>query len=872
MDKTDKNKKLEAFAQILLQRGKESGMVWNGVNWVPAEGASKTSPTSPKSPKPVSSSSTKKSVNFFKDFKKTIIPIANEISLIKKAVVRFSANQEKIKKEEDDQRRKEKNEKYLSKYKRPTVQKIDPDKKGGGNLSSLFGSLINLFTGIIKFFLIGFGLILLADFLKKAGVKDAIKNFIKKVLEVVSDLITKGAELIHDILKPGEISNKIIDFIQLVINTVLKVASDFTEFLRNFVNKISSDQELLSKLQTIIENIVTTIFTVVMTAIESIKESISKFGPEISKAILDGVIFILNGIASGIQYVTTFFNSQEFRQSFADLVQSVYDLIVSILNVEIPVPGLGSVKLITLILAVEGTVLAAKLALSTLTASIYGWIAKRALSSAIGGMDCSGVLGGKGGTGTSGKPGKRKKGFFETGANLLQWGGLAAGATALYSTISGVYERGEQLDEKYEDAPTVDPSTTANQQAPTQNYVDQKPPSQTPTQTGVSTTVNNSFVAPPASLTNSSVPSSPTAPSPARPVNQNPPGMPRSLEEYIGMEFERKKAREGFRNKAYASPEGGTDTIGIGHKLSNAEQNAGGVFIGGRLVKADRNTPLTDQQVKDLYIQDVMNHANGAKRQVNSLAGQDVWTGLNPMQQYALMDLSFAGGPGLITKDLADAIKSGDMNRASQIIQQKARTYRRNGVMVESKHHARHADLRADIFRGYDPLLSGGTPTALASYTPNEQRQSKPYPSSPSSLPTQVAQASPGSSGQQNQDKDDILNLLSGERMKAMKLEGNIGGGSTSDYDRNKAAATMSFSPKIAGAELKTSSKEVQNLMDQNDVLNRMLTRTASGESAAKDTVISKTATNSFAESGSNKLDLVYDEDFVGKLLGTSVA
>jgi hypothetical protein len=60
--------------------------------------------------------------------------------------------------------------------------------------------------------------------------------------------------------------------------------------------------------------------------------------------------------------------------------------------------------------------------------------------------------------------------------------------------------------------------------------------------------------------------------------------------------------------------------------------------------------------------------------------------------------------------------------------------------------------------------------------------------------------------------------------------------------------------------------------MDQNDVLNRMLTRTASGESAAKDTVISKTATNSFAESGSNKLDLVYDEDFVGKLLGTSVA
>jgi GH24 family phage-related lysozyme (muramidase) len=204
--------------------------------------------------------------------------------------------------------------------------------------------------------------------------------------------------------------------------------------------------------------------------------------------------------------------------------------------------------------------------------------------------------------------------------------------------------------------------------------------------------------------------------------------MPKTLEEYVDMEFERKKRREGFRTTTYASPEGGTDTVGIGHKLTDKEQAAGGVFIGGRLVKVDRTTPMSEQQVKELYRQDIMNHANGAKRQINKLAGQDVWSSLNPMQQYALMDLSFAGGPGLITKDLADAIKSGDMNKAAQIIQQKARTYQKNGMTVESKHHAKHADLRADIFRGYDPLLTGGSPTTVAAYTPNEQRPSKPIP------------------------------------------------------------------------------------------------------------------------------------------------
>ena len=65
-----------------------------------------------------------------------------------------------------------------------------------------------------------------------------------------------------------------------------------------------------------------------------------------------------------------------------------------------------------------------------------------------------------------------------------------------------------------------------------------------------------------------------------------------------------------------------------------------------------------------------------------------------------------------------------------------------------SKHHEKHADLRADIFRGNDPLLAAGTPTTAptqtASYTPNEQRPSKPYPDA--SMPTlaSAAERKPG--------------------------------------------------------------------------------------------------------------------------------
>lgn len=175
--------------------------------------------------------------------------------------------------------------------------------------------------------------------------------------------------------------------------------------------------------------------------------------------------------------------------------------------------------------------------------------------------------------------------------------------------------------------------------------------------------------------------------------------------EVVNKNFATIKKREGFRTKTYASAEGGTDTVGIGHKLTDAEAKAGGVFIKGQLVKVDRNTPLTEQQVLDLYYQDINKHMMAARERI----GKEAFDKLPGNKQYALAELSFAGGPGLISDALIKAIRQGDMGKAEQIIRQTGRYYTKDGQRVESPHHAKHADIRAEMFAKGPTGTSEGT-------------------------------------------------------------------------------------------------------------------------------------------------------------------
>jgi GH24 family phage-related lysozyme (muramidase) len=873
MDSPIKNNK--EFIFNLIQRGKEAGMIWNGVAWVPAGADGKPSKVS-KGPKITEVSRVSKKTspsstdNVPKSFTKIFESIGNEISSMKNTLNAFVKGQEKLKKKADEEKLKEKNEAYAAKYKKGPVKK-DPEKISEEPKKSFFEFLKDLFKSILKFFAVGIGLIALSKFFNVADVKETIKNLIVKILATISGLIVKGSELIHEILKPGETSNKIIGFIEKVIYSVIQVISDFIGFIKNFVQRIATDDKLLGNVQSIIENIVITLFTVIKATVESLKGVFQKVGPELTEGIIKGITFVLEGIASGVQFLTQLVNDPSFRQGFADVFQAMYDLIASIFDIEVPVPVFGTVKLGTIITIVVGTMAALDLAMKALIGYLIVKGAKAGMKSGIrAATGVAGTLkGGKGGSvaqtgcsdvlGGPGKTGKKGRFFDALGGSLgvLQVGGTLLGAGTAAYAFSETSERGDELRNRY-GTMSDDEKLSPSAGVPTTDFTPKYTPSSTSTPSTTPTSTSASAAVPsPAQTTTSSSPSSPTS---ARPVNQSPAGMPKTLEEYVSMEFERKKAREGFRTTTYASPEGGTDTVGIGHKLSKKEQEAGGVFIGGRLVKVDRTTPMSEQQVKDLYIQDIMNHANGAKNQINKLAGQDVWSGLNPMQQYALMDLSFAGGPGLITKDLADAIKSGDMNRAAQLIQQKARTYRKNGVTVESAHHAKHADLRADIFRGYDPLLTGGTSTTVASYTPKAQQSMSTPASSGASL---------SNSGQTSGGENPFSFIE-----KLLPTEPNSVAGSGGMME-NVVSKSLATTPSMASANknmaefLGSASEELKKLMQDNDLLGIFFKdQVAKADSKVPEIVSSsKTSTNVNPEVNSG-IGSVYDEEFVKKVFG----
>ena len=526
MDNTIKNNR--EFIFNLVQKGKEAGMIWNGVAWVPAGADGKPSKVS-KGPKiteisRISKKTSPSSTNITsKSFIKIFESIGNEISSIKNTLNTFVKSQEKLKKKSDEEKLREKNEAYSAKYKKDSVKK-EPGKISEEPKKSFFEFLKDLFKSILKFFAVGIGLIALSKFFSIGDVKETIKNLIVKILTTISDLIVKGSELIHEILKPGETSNKIIGFIEKVINSVIQVVSDFIGFIRNFVQKIATDDKLLGNVQSIIENIVITLFTIIKATVETLKNVFQKVGPELTEGIIKGIVFLLEGIASGVQFLTQLVNNAEFRQGFADVFQSIYDLISSIFDIDVPVPVFGTVKLGTIVAIVVGTMAALDLAFKALLTFLVLRTAKRGLkagASLAGKTECSGVLGG---TGKAGKPGKGRKVLdaLGGGVNALQAGGLVVGAATAAYVYADTSERGEELRERYGIAPdnektassaaaptTGDTSTSAS--APTPTPTDTSKGTSTPTATSASAPVPSPMPAPASSPPSSTAPTSSAA-------------------------------------------------------------------------------------------------------------------------------------------------------------------------------------------------------------------------------------------------------------------------------------------------------------------------------------------------------------------------
>lgn len=661
--------------------------------------------------------------------------IAKDVSLLKINVLKLTKIFEEEKKSSLIARQRQRADDYAAKYKKaPTkVEKniVKEDKK------SFLEMIKDVLSGIFKFALIGLAAIGISKILNMSDLMSTITELAKKMIIGISDVLQKGMSFIRNILNDQDVINSIFN----LAKSVFKFIGDAIIAGANFFSKFVSDPENQQTISGVIVAIISGIANAIKAAYNVTKNLLSENSDALKEGAMSVFLVIKDVIVGTLKAGQNILQSADIKDQFMYIRNAIFNFIGEVMNMPI--------------FEWEGTKVTLKQALIGL--AVATGVLKLAMQFFIGALQGAGMraagLGGGGGVG--GKDGKSGK------------GGNLPGKKSRYSPVDLLVGGATAVGVAYTAYDAMTPDKTDRPTGPAASPSPSPNPSPSPSP------------GPRPSPAPSPAPSPSPTSSPSLPVNQNPPGMPKTLEEYVDMEFERKKKREGFRTTTYASPEGGTDTVGIGHKLTDKEQAAGGVFIGGKLVKVDRNTPMSEQQVKDLYRQDIMNHANGAKRQINKLAGQDVWSTLNPMQQYALMDLSFAGGPGLITKDLADAIKSGDMNKAAQIIQQKARTYRKNGTTVESKHHAKHADLRADIFRGNDPLLTGGTMTAAASYTPNEQRPSKPIPTqsiqlasaelasksldtaSPSMQPQEPA-SSPSSDAERKSDSGSAISTIMG--------------------------------------------------------------------------------------------------------------
>ena len=103
----------------------------------------------------------------------------------------------------------------------------------------------------------------------------------------------------------------------------------------------------------------------------------------------------------------------------------------------------------------------------------------------------------------------------------------------------------------------------------------------------------------------------------------------------------RKGVKNG-RHYAYSSHEGGTDTIGWGHKLTRDEVGTGKIMIGSKSV--DYRSGLTDDQANSLFEADYADHKDRARKKVDVKYGKGAFDNLNRSKQLLITDFEYNVG------------------------------------------------------------------------------------------------------------------------------------------------------------------------------------------------------------------------------------
>tara|TARA_R100000458_G_C8156811_1_gene162461 strand:+ start:43 stop:606 length:564 start_codon:yes stop_codon:yes gene_type:complete len=115
---------------------------------------------------------------------------------------------------------------------------------------------------------------------------------------------------------------------------------------------------------------------------------------------------------------------------------------------------------------------------------------------------------------------------------------------------------------------------------------------------------------------------------------------------------------EGVRTNAYDSLEGGNQTIGIGHKLTDQEVATGKILIGGQAV--DYSKGLSMENVRTLKMQDLQQHKQITSNRVNNKYGKGTFEKLPAKSKYFLTDYQLNIGNVMKFPKMVDAVVKGD--------------------------------------------------------------------------------------------------------------------------------------------------------------------------------------------------------------------
>jgi len=627
------------FVSELLKQGKEIGLVWNGVEWVPVDGSeskkytktktkvirkpssrfkSKITPTEEATSKPEPKAKpTDRGIRGEVGLLKTILPkIASDLGFIRKSISSLVKAQETDKKAAYFEKQRRRTEDYASKYKKvkPTPQEkkvVTAEKK------SFIEQLKDGLASIFKFALLGLGAIGLSKLLNVSGVTGGLQEFLTKVIVAISDIIQKGLSVITPIMKDSNVVGSLTELLKKVFTFI----ADGISAGANIIKNIITDPENKESIGKVIVAVIGTIFTGLMSAVDIAGKVLSENQDSIRSGLVTIFVKIAEGLAGALKFTESLLQDPNFTQAVADIFTTIKQFIKTILETPIVTTGLGTVTIGGALTALAVAAGFLQLAMAYVTGKLIGGAVSRGV----------GMAGGGGGK-AAGKKGIA--GALSSGKTTAVLGALGTAATVLPSAYSAMSDKDAEKAALDEARNYVPASATSPVKAGTEGAA-------TAEQKGSAVSVAKSFAG-------------------------------KTSADFIA-------SMEGFAGKAYLDPPGNTKgqySVGYGHLITEAEQKQGFINLGnGKKIDVKgpggKDTVVSKEEAKALLNSDLPKYEAIAAKGV----GADAWEKLNQDQRNSLTSLAYNGGPGqinsLVKNGLREAILKGDTAGASKIIYEK---------------------------------------------------------------------------------------------------------------------------------------------------------------------------------------------------------